>query len=297
MAKVIDSNDIWYHEVAPRSYYLEEELERSIIQNLEIIFPDYKAFLFKKTLVDATNPTQKNKPDLAMVKNDYSEWYIIEVELGKHQKSHVVEQIRTFYNCNYTDEHAVYMQTQRKDLDLTYLKKMVAANPPELMVIVNEPKPDWEIDLKSLKCKACVFQIYHDYDGNTIHRLNGDHPYVKIDFCHCRYQKTAPYTIEILDNLGMLDSHGITNGATFDVEFNGKIFKWNRQDSNSGRIFLQSKNPRPPLDPLRSSYRLNYNQSKIVSQAKKGFVNKYLYKWRILKHKPSILITFNFTKD
>jgi hypothetical protein len=297
MSKVIDNNDIWYHEVAPRSYYLEEDLERSIIQNLEIIFPEYKAFLFKKTLIDSTNPSKQNRPDLAMVKNDYSEWYIIEVELGKHQRSHVVDQLRTFYNSSYNDDHANYMFDQRPDMNLVQLKKMVAANPPELMVIVNEPKPDWEIDLKAFKCKACIFQIYHDFDGNTIHRLNGDHPHIKIDFCHCRYQKPAPYTIEILDNLGMLDSHGIINGTTFDIEFNGRIFRWTRQDSTSGRIFLQSKNPRPPLDPLRTSYRLNYNQSVIKSQQKGGIFLKQLYKWGILKPKPSTLISFNFTKD
>ncbi len=297
MSKVIDNNDVWYHEVAPRSYYLEEDLERSIIQNLEIIFPAYKAFLFKKTLIDATNPNQKNKPDLAMVKDDYSEWYIIEVELGKHQKSHVVDQLRTFYNCNYNNDHADYMFTQRPDLNLQRLKQMVAANPPELMVIVNEPKPDWETDLKALNCKACVYQIYHDFNGNTIHRLNGEHPYIKIDFCHCRYQKTAPYTIEVLDNLGMLDSHGISNGSSFDIEYNGKIFKWTRQDSNSGRIFLQSKNPRPPLDPLRTSYRLNYNRTVFDKASKRGVIKRYLYKWGILTPEPSILITFNFTKD
>jgi hypothetical protein len=297
MSKVIDSNDVWYHEVAPRSYYLEEDLERSIIQNLQIIFPAYKAFLFKKTLIDATNPNQKNSPDLAMVKDDYSEWYIIEVELGKHQKSHVIEQLRTFYNCSYNDSHAEYMFSQRPDLSLHRLKQMVAANPPELMVIVNEPKPDWETDLKALNCKACVYQIYHDFAGNTIHRLNGEHPYIKIDFCHCRYQKTMPYTVEVLDNLGMLDNHGIIDGSSVDIEFNGRIYKWTRQDAKSGRIFLQSRNPRPPLDPLRSSYRLNYSKTIIDNTSKIGTIKTYLYKWGILTPNPSTVVTFNFTKD
>jgi len=54
MARVIDNNTVWYQEVAPRSFYNEEDLERTIIHNLQLIFTQFKALPFKKDLLDAS---------------------------------------------------------------------------------------------------------------------------------------------------------------------------------------------------------------------------------------------------
>lgn len=258
MARVIDNKSIWYQEVAPRSFYNEEDLERAIIHNLEIIFPQFKALPFKKSLFDSSRH-KKNRPDLAMVKSDYTEWYIIEVELGKHSKDHVLDQIETFYNCSYLDEHAEYLFNQRShDLDLNLLKTMVASKVPEFMVIVNEPKNDWTADLRLLRCKTCIFQIYHDYNGQPLYRLNGEHPYIYTKFCHCKYQKVgSPYTIEVLDK-HFLDSYSIFEGTAISIEYSGLSLQWLRQDA-SNRIFLHCNHVRPPLDSLTDRYRLNFN--------------------------------------
>lgn len=260
MARVIDNNTKWYQEVAPRSFYDEEDLERAIIHNLQLIFPQFKALPFKKSLLDASR-LKKNKPDLAMVKSDYSEWYIIEVELGKHSKDHVLDQIQTFFNCSYIDEHAEYIHSQRShDLDLNSLKAMVATKVPEFMVIVNEPKLDWTSDLKSFRCKTCIFQIYHDFNGQPLYRLNGEHPYIYTKFCHCKYQKVgSPYTVEVLDK-HFLDSYGILDGGTIAVEYKGLNLQWLRED-DSNRIFLHCNHVSPPLDSLTDRYRLNYNDA------------------------------------
>lgn len=260
MARAIDNKSIWYQEVAPRSFYNEEDLERAIIHNLEVIFPQFKALPFKKTLFDPLRH-KKNKPDLAMIKSDYSEWYIIEVELGKHLKDHVLDQIETFYNCSYAEEHAEYIYNQRPhDLDSTFLKNMVATKVPEFMVIVNEEKTDWVEDLKSFRCKTCVFQIYHDYTGAPLYRLDGEHPYIYTKFCHCRYQKVgSPYTVEVLDKY-FLDSYSIVDGSPMSIEFKGLNQQWTREDA-SRRVFLHCNARTPPLDPITSRYRLNYNDA------------------------------------
>jgi hypothetical protein len=146
---------------------------------------------------------------------------------------------------------------------------MVSEQVPELMVIVNEPKPDWVPDLQSLRCKTCVFQIYHDFNGNALYRLNGEHPYIYTHFCHCKYQKYgSPYTIEVLETL-FLNSYDVKNGSSLTIEFNGQALLWERQDDGK-RVFLHCNHFSPPLDPLTDRYRLNYN---------------------------NILKTFSFTKD
>ena len=126
------------------------------------------------------------------------------------------------------------------------------------MVIVNEPMPSWVDTLKSYRCKICIFQIYHDIDGNPLYRLNGEHPYIYTNFCHCRYQKVgSPYTIEILEQT-FLDSYGILEGNDISIEFKGKNLKWSRLDA-SNRVFLNCNSTFPPLDPLSDRYKLNYN--------------------------------------
>lgn len=260
MARAIDNNSVWYQEVAPRSFYDEEDLERAIIQNLAIIFPQFIALPFKKPLVDSARLITK-KADLAMVKLDYSEWYIIEVELGKHDKGHVLDQIETFYNCGYDDAHAKYIFAQRpRHFDLDQLKSMISTKVPQFMVIVNEPKEDWIADLKSFRCKTCVFQIYHDFKGQALYRLNGEHPYIYTRFCHCKYQKVgSPFTIEVLDK-HFLDSYNIADGADISIEYNGLNLLWTREDA-SNRVFLHCKRAIvPPLDPLTDRYRFNFNE-------------------------------------
>ena len=78
MSKVIDStSNNWYQEVAPRDFYLEIDLERVIMHNLSLIFPEYIPAMFKDDLIH--NVTGKtNRADLCMIKSDYSEWYVID---------------------------------------------------------------------------------------------------------------------------------------------------------------------------------------------------------------------------
>jgi hypothetical protein len=163
------------------------------------------------------------------------------------------------------------------------------------MVIVNEDKHDWKADLNALNCLSCIFQVYHDFHGNALYRLNGEHPFIRIDFCHCRYQKGLPYVVEVLDK-HFLDSHGILNGSTFNVEYKEKNFQWSRQD-DSGRVFLNCSNPRPPLDPMSDRYRLNYNQGLFRIPPNKGFFSKLLNSIGFNKAFRNSFKTFSFTKD
>lgn len=294
MAKIIDNNYVWFQEVAPRSYYNEGDLERAIIHNLEIIFPEYKALPFKKKLKDISR-NKENTPDLVMVKKDYENWYLIEVELGGHPVAHVVDQITTFYNCNYSNDHAQYIyEKSKKALNLNKLTNMINSKTPELMVIVNEPKPEWSRELSPFKCKSCVFQIYHNNSGDPLYRLEGEHPLIKTDFCHCKYQNSLPYVIEVLDK-SFLDGHNIDNGALLEIGFKGKNFRWKREDSGKN-VFLICESSGPPLDPLSDRYRLNCNNSTFLIKKNNSIISKFLNLFGI-KAKSVQKSTFTFTKD
>lgn len=262
MAKLLSTREIlkertWFQEIQPSSFYSEEDLERAVILNLENLFPEFVAIPFKKSLTNNLNG-RKNKPDLAMIKSDYSEWYIIEVELGHHTVKHVREQVETFYHSNLDESYATYMHGKRPDgLDLNALITMVEERPPRLMVIINEHNEEIKASISSYSCLMCVFQIFLDNLNNPIYRLNGQHPEVYTSFCHCRLTKDIPYTIEILD-VDFCNTYGIEDNSEHQISYNDKLSKWKRVD-DSNRVFLICSSRNFPLDPSTQRYMLSYN--------------------------------------
>lgn len=274
MAKAIHNHSTWYQEVSPDSFYTEEDLERALVHNLEIIFPEFQVIPFKLSL--SQKGGQTNKPDLSMIKKDYTEWYIIEVELGHHSLDHVIEQIDTFYNAEFPNPDKInsisdYMhKNSDKSLDITSLKNMIKNIPYNLMVIVNQEKDDWRDALKGYNCKVCVFQIYHSISGDKIYRLSGDHPFIYTNFCHCIYDKKKnPFMVEVLDK-NFLNSYGYSSNQTINILYEDKSFAWKVITSKSGdRVFLHNYSSHSPLDSLSKRYKLNYNSElKIFSFTK-----------------------------
>jgi len=293
MSKIIDSKaNNWFQEVAPRAYYSENDLERVIMHNLRLIFPEYIAVIFKDDLLNR-NTGKSNRADLCMIKNDYSEWYVIEVELGIHTKSEVVKQIDTFRNCNYTVANANYIYKKNTSAFIqSRLTTLVTTIPPELMVIVNEVKKDWKSDLTNLNCKMCVFQIYNDFGGNRMFRLNGEHPFIYTNFCNCTFEKQLPYAIKILGQ-DFLASYGITHGMKVNIEFNGVRHIWKREDDGN-EVFLICNSPISPLDSLAFRYRLNFYKTGWIKP-----VNLFQNIYNKIFDKQQVLInnSFSFTKE
>jgi hypothetical protein len=293
MSKVIDHKTIWYQEIASRDYYLENDLERTIMVYLELIFPDYRVFPFKQDLLNPLTG-KKSAADLGMVKIDYSEWYVIEVELGKHTKKEVVEQIETFRNFKPSVANAEYIDEKRPGVfDLKKLTTLVLGN-PKLMVIVNEYKEDWKADLSRLSCEMCIFQIYNDFSGRRMYRLDGEYPFIFTNFCNCKYEKTLPNTVRVLKK-DFLDGYGIKDGDSLTIEYLGVNYIWEREDAGS-EVYLICKSSIPPLDPLSPRYRLNYNTSILKATKKVGVISNFLdlFRKNTIPQKRNI---FTFVKD
>jgi hypothetical protein len=289
MSKIIDHETKWFQELAPRDYYNEGDLERTITHYIEIIFPDYIVFPFKQSLSNLITG-KSSAADLGMVRKDYKEWYIIEVELGRHSKKEVLEQIHTFRHFTPTLSHSDYIFQKRNNFDKVKLETLITSVSPKLMVIVNENKEDWKPELKKLDCKMCVFQIYNDFENRKLYRLEGEYPIVYTSFCNCKYEKTLPYTIKILNNKELFSKHNVKSGDYLDIVFEGKKYKWKREDFGTD-IFLTCESTTPPLDPISQRYKLNYYSTKTIVKTKKNFFSFYKRE-TIINHN-----TFVFIKD
>src|SRR5688572_4559696 len=72
----------------------EAEFEFVVGKALACIYRDYKCIKFAGSFL---LEDEVSRPDLALIANDFSHWFIIEVELTSHSlKSHVLPQVRAF---------------------------------------------------------------------------------------------------------------------------------------------------------------------------------------------------------
>jgi hypothetical protein len=220
------------------------------------VFPEYKTIPFKIGLEDRINRRIK-KADLAMIRFDYLEWFVIEVELHNHSLNHVKEQVESFHNCDYGKPHADYIFKQGKGaFNNDSLEKMVEELPPKLMVIADEPKEQWIPMLESFNCQLSVFQTYLNKKSHPVYRLDGDHPLIHTEFCFCRLRKDIPYTLEILESQCFMQFK--TRGTSLKIDYQGRVSKWNITNTN-GKVYLLC-NEVSPLNPTSDRYKLSYHK-------------------------------------
>src|ERR1035438_4805539 len=163
MARILTPTDgRWYDELKAVAYYGETELETWIHQHAKSLFPYHYVIPFKKEVASKTTAKTK-KPDLALIRNDFSAWVMVEVELEDHQLDHVLKQTRVFLDGDYNlPEIAQYVRDQfqkfhGKHVSLHRLKTLFNASPPAVLVIADEHADDWHKELRKLGVNYCIF--------------------------------------------------------------------------------------------------------------------------------------------
>lgn len=257
MTKILLDNDqIWYREIAPSSFMSEGNLENTIISYLGSYLTEHYVVKCKMNIKNARTG-RTNQPDIAIVKKDYSEWYVVEVELSSHRINHIEEQVDTFCNCDYGDEHAEYLSKNSTTLDKGELKKMIAKYPPRVMVVVNDQNCKWTDTLKKYKCEVGIFQVYYDKHQNRLYRFHGHFPVMKHDFGTCKFLPGVPQMIELIEN-DFLDGLNIKSGDAIIASYKGKVARWKRRGTR--KVYLECTDSEIPLDPLSSRYLIIYHE-------------------------------------
>lgn len=227
MSKVlVTSDESWYNELNSVAYYGETEFEKSIKQHLKNIFPDYMAFSYKRTI---EGEEHNNRPDLALIRNDYEEWWIIEVELGTDNFDHVKKQIKTFLSGDYNPFMMIkYLVRKVKeecgiDLDQDLTLRLIKDQAPKVLVMIDEPKIEWAREIELLGGQTFVFQVFKNVHGTPLYRLDGNYPIVSTTHSHCRYHQSIPNLLEIIDPK-VID--GVKDEVS--VVFNQKLTLWTK---------------------------------------------------------------------
>jgi len=239
MARILVTSDqSWYDELAVITSYYESEFERKIRQHIAYVFPDYHTISFKlKVEAEMREP---KIPDLVMISKEYKDWWIVEVELSGHSLDHVKDQVIVFSEGTYNRFRvAEYISDKCKkeidiDIDIEKLKELIKNQQPKVLVIVDEPKPEWETKLSKYGTNICVFQVFKNIKGDESFRLDGKYPEVAHSESHCRYHDKMPNMLVVLSP-EILDIH---ENEDMEINYNGKTIKWKRIDDN-GSVFLK----------------------------------------------------------
>lgn len=255
----------WYDELKAVAYYNETELERWIHQHAKSLFPHHYVIPFKKE-VASKRTAETRKPDLALIRDDFSAWVVVEVELERHKLNLVLDQTRVFLDGDYNlPEIAQYVREQfwkfhDKRVTLRQLKDLFGSCPPSVLVIADEHAEDWKKELGKLGVQFCIFEIYKNLSGHHVYRIFGEYPTVYAEEAHCRPHPQLPNLIEVIGNFTFAQ---VGAGGMVDVFYDEYLTQWCLFEEKGKQYlrFVGISNP-IPLSPANTYglYRDKFNK-------------------------------------
>jgi hypothetical protein len=250
MARIL-INRVWYEQIEP-STFSESELEERILIHAPSIYPEYYVLPFKLRVESTLGNAQ---PDLVFISKDYSEWRVVEVEMGHHSfNGHVERQIEKLADAEYGSRVAHYLYGKNNELDLDKLLYLIENVPPQLLVIVNEPKSEWIEPLLRYNAIIAIFELFRAEDETEVFRVNGEYPTLFINtISECTFHPYAPRLIRIHAPAGL----ELPPRGKIKLRYNNCLTEWTRLDAEDA-VFL-SPVGNNPLKPGRN-YEL-YRQS------------------------------------
>lgn len=264
------TENLWYHELRVVNPYDEKDYQNELFLHLKTLFPDYFVFHYYKNI---RKPKEKSgsRPDFAMVRRDFQEWWIVEVETIRDKIKHVKKQIEDFSEGQYNSviEAKYLSQNTYETVSKSDLQKVTVKN-PHVLVIVDGMNSKWLIELKDLAPKICLFKLFKGAkNGKFLLSISGDYPYIFEAESHCHYSNTMRNFMQV-QNPEILDIRGafapprklpkykewgnwlkqnILGVATvsvdldvFTISYDGQLTEW-KKVTEDNKVFLQPIGP------------------------------------------------------
>ena len=215
----------WYFEVSPRAFS-ENEFESLLSSNVDCISSNYLCVPFKKTTYDDTGTSAR--ADLALIRNDYSDWRVVEVEMETHSlEHHVIPQVITLRDGIYDGSHAQYIASKNADLSIERLKSMMKGDQPRVLVIVNKPNNKWDRTLRAYGVDMMTFEIYRSKRNRHIFRIDGQFRRLSnVEITRIEPDRVLPKFFRI-NSPGALE---FSDGEQIDVLVDNQMTRWERVD-------------------------------------------------------------------
>jgi hypothetical protein len=226
---VVKKQTGWYYKLSDVLFYNESQFETMLLQHVRAIFEDFLTIPFKREIKSDTGVIKK--PDLALIRNDFKEWWIVEVELADHSIDIVKQQVNVFLNGDYSDYDGLvdYMvkqirvHHQSRKISNARIKRLVKNIVPSVLVIVDSRKEDWEREFRTMNVNVCVMEIYRHNRNRYSYRLAGNYPYIVSKESPCRFERRLINTLQVIE-ASILD--GKKENEEIDISYDGELTKW-----------------------------------------------------------------------
>lgn len=271
ISKVWSTNEkLWYDELRVIGPYDEDHYQKDLYSHLQTVFPDFYTLHYDKN-IRQDGRESGSRPDFAMVRKDFQEWWIVEVETIKDKIKHVKKQIDDFTNGEYNAViEAQYLATKniwglsKKDI------YTATKNTPHVLVIVDDITSEWIDELEDLKPKICLFKLYRSKDGMNLFSVSGDYPYIFEDQTHCHFssamrnllhvtnaellRRSITFEPPVKENIYKQAARWLKTKNPFkkkdisddpdvyNISYRGQISQWKRIDENN-QVYLQPMGP------------------------------------------------------
>jgi hypothetical protein len=237
-----------YQEISLSAFY-ESEFENIVIQNSQIIFPEFFFIPFKPSV---STDFDIVKPDFAIIDMKYRNWWVGEIEMGYHQlNQHVLPQVEKLSQGYYGSELIPDFLKQNSNLDPKKISDLLKGKQPSVILLVNTPKPEWLPFIRRFNAIMLVFQVFKSEQDHHIFRINGEYPTISlVEISNC-------YVDPIVPNFVVLESPAAfpyKNGESFEIWFENGVSNWKRIDIKNKVYIVPIK-----INPLdkRVVYKIN----------------------------------------
>lgn len=250
MARILSQNGseehrTWYEQIEPTTIY-EKEFEDQILIHARSIYPQFYVVPFKKTLESANPDSGESatvKPDLAFISKDYSEWWVVEVEMGYHDlEQHVIPQVQKLLYAEYTHGVAEYLVTKQPELAIDDLSELIRVTETRILVILNHYSLEWINELNKIGASVAVFEVFRGPNGKELFRANGMYPSLYEDIItECTIHPAYANLLGLVDTSKMDLPE---NRQIVRLTFRNCLTEWIRWDS-AGSVWLRPMGRNP----------------------------------------------------
>lgn len=221
------SNSEWHYELSLFNLR-EAEFEFLLLENPSLFSDDCFLIPFKKTVYAPDGNSAR--ADLAIIREDFSEWFVVEVEMNRHSfDGHVLPQVRTLRDAYYGPELIAYIEEKVRELgrDCSQVENIIKGNSPTVIVIADRDCLDWRKRLETANVLFIAFELFKSEKNKYIFRVDGSLPSRPIEvLSYARFHGMLPRTLTIVSPAVL----PADQDRPLRILFEGQTAEWRRCD-------------------------------------------------------------------